>query len=170
MRSSSGKEFRVRQGKKIATEFTVPGDKSITHRALMLAGIANGECELSGLLTSEDCMATLKAMRALGVEIEELETDQTGHPCRVRVHGLSGKLKAPEKDIDCGNSGTTMRLMAGLLAAQPFESVLFGDDSLSRRPMKRVIEPLELMGATLKAEGEPGCAPINSSGSITRLS
>lgn len=157
---SSPREYRVRQARKISTEMTVPGDKSISHRALMLASLSNGECEISGLLPSSDCLSTLEAMRSLGVRIDTIEKNDEGEPVTVRVHGVGGKFVKPEGSLDCGNSGTTMRLMAGILAAQDFETRLTGDASLSRRPMRRVIEPLEKMGASITAEGEGGCAPL----------
>jgi 3-phosphoshikimate 1-carboxyvinyltransferase len=120
----------------------------------MLAALANGPGEITGFLPSEDCLATIKAFQALGVEIERpAETTAI-------VHGRRGVLSAPASDIDCGNSGTTMRLLCGILAAQPFRTRLVGDASLSKRPMKRVIDPLTQMGAKIAAEGEGGCAPL----------
>ena len=138
----------------IRAEITVPGDKSISHRAAILAGLSNGTCVVSGFLPSEDCLATVGAMRALGVEIERPD------PTTLIVHGCSRRLTAPQGDIDCGNSGTTMRLLAGVLAAQPFRTRLVGDPSLSRRPMKRVIDPLTQMGAKLQAEGPKNAPPL----------
>lgn len=138
----------------IHAEITVPGDKSISHRAVILAGLSNGTCVVTGFLPSEDCLSTVNAMRALGVEIEQPE------PTTLIVHGRSRRLLEPAGDIDCGNSGTTLRLLSGVLAAQPFRSRLVGDASLSRRPMKRVIEPLTRMGATLHAEGPNGAPPL----------
>lgn len=138
----------------IHAELSVPGDKSISHRAVMLAGLSNGTCVITGFLPSEDCLSTVSAMRALGVEIEQPE------PATLIVHGRSRQLTAPKGDIDCGNSGTTMRLLSGILAAQPFRSRLIGDASLSRRPMKRVIEPLTQMGASLSAEGLNSAPPL----------
>jgi 3-phosphoshikimate 1-carboxyvinyltransferase len=135
-------------------EIAVPGDKSISHRAVILAGLSNGTCVITGFLPSEDCLCTVNAMRALGVEIEQPE------PTTLIVHGRSRRLIEPTVDIDCGNSGTTLRLLSGVLAAQPFRSRLVGDASLSRRPMKRVIEPLTRMGATLHAEGPNGAPPL----------
>lgn len=148
----------------IRAEITVPGDKSISHRAVILAGLSNGTCVITGFLPSEDCLSTVSAMRALGVEIEQPE------PTTLIVHGRSRRLLEPAGDIDCGNSGTTLRLLSGVLAAQPFRSRLIGDASLSRRPMKRVIEPLTRMGATLHAEG-PNSAPplVVEGGKLTPL-
>jgi len=127
---------------------SVPGDKSISHRALMLGSIAKGSTDISGFLAGEDCLATLTAMRAMGVRIE-----QTG-PTEIVVHGhgLHG-LARPESALDLGNSGTAMRLMAGLLSGQDFDSQLVGDESLSGRPMGRVITPLAAMGADIGSEG-----------------
>ena len=138
----------------ILAEITVPGDKSISHRAAILAALSNGTCVVTGFLPSEDCLSTVNAMRALGVEIEHPE------PTTLIIHGRKKLLSAPLGDIDCGNSGTTMRLLAGLLAAQPFKSRLVGDASLSRRPMRRVIEPLTQMGAKLYGEGPNNTPPL----------
>ena len=144
--------WKIEQIGRIQAEITVPGDKSISHRAAILAGLSNGVCVITGFLPSEDCLCTVNAMRALGVEIEQPE------PTTLVVHGRKLELEAPAGDIDCGNSGTTMRLMAGVLAGQPFRSRMTGDASLSRRPMKRVIDPLTQMGAKLHGEG-PGNTP-----------
>ena len=147
-------EWKVRRAPTIQTELTVPGDKSISHRAVMLAALSNGPCVIRGFLGSEDCLRTVGAMRSLGVEIEHLE-DNT-----LLVHGRRREFTAPAREIDCGNSGTTMRLLTGLLAGQPFRSRLVGDASLSRRPMRRVIEPLTQMGAKITAEGAEGRPPL----------
>lgn len=146
--------WTIEQTPSIQAEITVPGDKSISHRAVILAGLSNGTCVITGFLPSEDCLCTANAMRALGIEIEQPE------PTTLIVHGRKRQLSAPTGDIDCGNSGTTMRLLAGLLAAQPFKSRLVGDASLSRRPMKRIIDPLTLMGAKLHAEGPNNSSPL----------
>ena len=146
--------WKIEQGPVIRAEITVPGDKSISHRAVILAALSNGTCVLTGFLASEDCLSTMQAMRALGVEIERPE------PTTLIVHGRSRQLTAPKGEIDCGNSGTTMRLLSGVLAAQPFRTRLVGDPSLSRRPMKRVIDPLTQMGAKLQAEGPKNAPPL----------
>ena len=146
--------WKIRRAPLIEREIRVPGDKSISHRAVILASLSNGTCLITGFLPSEDCMRTVNAMIALGVEIEQPE------PTTLIVHGCKRELRAPAHDIDCGNSGTTMRLLAGILAAQPFRSRLIGDESLSRRPMKRVIDPLTKMGAKIKAEGPKDCPPL----------
>lgn len=162
-------DWKIRRAPALTTELSVPGDKSISHRAAILAAMTNGPCILRGFLPSEDCLCTVAAMRALGVQIETLEKTVFDDPeldaaakvdddadalpgSRLVVHGKRGHFSAPTHDIDCGNSGTTMRLLSGILAAQPFRSRLFGDASLSQRPMKRIIEPLTQMGAKITAE------------------
>ena len=155
-------ELRVKRAPRIDTEITVPGDKSISHRTAIIAALSNGVCTLHGFLPSEDCMHTVNALRALGIEIEQPEPD------RLIVHGKKRVLTAPAGEIDCGNSGTTMRLLAGLLAGQTFESRLVGDASLSRRPMDRVIAPLRKMGANIVAEGPEHTPPLRIHGGSLR--
>lgn len=152
-------EFRVRRAPRIETEITVPGDKSISHRAVILAALANGVCVLRGFLPSEDCLRTVGALRGMGITIEQPEPDM------LIVHGKKRLLTQPPAEIDCGNSATTMRLLAGLLAGQAFDSRLVGAASLSRRPMERVITPLRQMGATITAEGPNESAPLRITGS-----
>src|SRR5205814_2289142 len=149
---------RVRRAPRLEAEITVLGDKSISHRAVMIASLANGPCVLRGFSRSADCMNTVVAMRALGIKIEQPE------PEILIVHGKKRKLTAPKSEINCGNSGTTMRLLAGLLAGQPFKTRLVGDGSLSKRPMARIIEPLRLMGARIEAEGENDTPPLRIDG------
>ena len=139
---------------------TVPGDKSISHRALMLGSIASGRTEVSGFLTGEDCLATAAAMRALGVEIHQPEESAMV----IEGVGLHG-LQRPSRDLDLGNSGTAMRLMAGLLAAQKFDSVLTGDESLRGRPMGRIVTPLTRMGAAIESECD-GTPPLQITGGL----
>ena len=139
-------------------ELTLPGDKSISHRALILAALSKGTSTIVGLLESEDVQATRTALQELGVTIETIS------PGKIKVHGRSGNFHQPARSIDCGNSGTTMRLLAGLLAAQPFSSELIGDASLSQRPMQRIIEPLQAMGATLRATGKRNYPPLHIEG------
>ncbi|NNM29600.1 MAG: 3-phosphoshikimate 1-carboxyvinyltransferase, partial [Akkermansiaceae bacterium] len=143
---------------------TVPGDKSISHRAAILAGLANGPCRVTNFLPAEDCRNTLEAMGALGVDYEVLDSNEHG-PVNLMIYGRAMELKRPADPIDCGNSGTGMRLLAGVLCGQEFKSVLEGDDSLSSRPMDRIITPLEKMGANIVAVGKSkGCAPIEIKG------
>lgn len=136
---------------------SVPGDKSISHRALMLGGIAEGRTEISGFLAGEDCLATLGAMSAMGVSIEQPEVT------RIVVHGVGlHGLRAPSAALNLGNSGTAMRLMTGLLSGQSFSTVLTGDASLTARPMQRVISPLSEMGAII--ESNSGLPPLSITG------
>jgi len=137
--------------RKLGGRLRVPGDKSISHRALMLAGIARGRSRITGFLDSEDCLATLGALRALGVAIER----PAATTVIVEGAGADG-LEAPGRDLDMGNAGTAMRLFLGLLAGQRFTSRLVGDASLSRRPMERVAAPLRSMGARIDTtDGRP---------------
>jgi 3-phosphoshikimate 1-carboxyvinyltransferase len=147
-------EFRVKRAPRIDTEITLPGDKSISHRAAIIAALSNGVCVLRGFLPSDDCMHTVNALRALGIKIEQPE------PSMLVVHGNKRVLKEPAAPINCGNSATTMRLLAGLLAGQSFETRLVGDAALSRRPMDRVIAPLTQMGANIIGEGPNQSAPL----------
>ena len=142
----------------LSGEVRVPGDKSISHRSVMLAALAEGKSRISGFLEGEDTRATARAFTQMGVLIETPSASE-----RV-VHGAGlGGLRAPRLEIDCGNAGTGMRLLTGLLCGQRFDSVLVGDDSLSRRPMRRVIEPLSLMGASIGA-AEGGLPPLRIAG------
>ncbi len=151
-------ELRIKRAPRIDAEITVPGDKSISHRAAIISALSNGVCHLHGFLPSDDCMHTVNALRALGIEIEQPE------PTELIVHGKKRVLSAASGDIDCGNSGTAMRLLAGLLAGQNFESRLVGDASLSRRPMDRIITPLRKMGANIVAEGPEHTPPLRING------
>lgn len=143
----------------------VPGDKSITHRALMFAALADGESRLSGLLPGEDCRSTAAVLRALGCDVPDLPHD--GAEIRVPGRGLEG-LHRPSAALDCGNSGTTARLMMGILASRPFACTLTGDESLRGRPMRRVTEPLRAMGAHFHEAGEPNRLPIEVTGGPLR--
>ena len=144
-------DYTVRPAQGVSGTLSVPGDKSISHRALMLSALAHGTSEVSGFLASEDCLATLNAMRALGVRIEQPGTTEVViHG--VGLHGLTGASHA----LDMGNAGTAMRLSTGLLAAQRFASQLVGDASLMKRPMERVAKPLREMGADVRThDGRP---------------
>jgi len=146
-------DYAVTSGGTLQGSLRVPGDKSISHRALILGAIAEGDTEIEGFLNGADCLATLAAMRALGVQVDMPSATQ------VVVHGrgLYG-LKPAAAPLDCGNAGTAMRILMGLLAGQGFESTLIGDASLSKRPMLRVIEPLMAMGARI--DSRDGLAPI----------
>lgn len=150
--------FRVQPGGTLSGCLRVPGDKSISHRAIMFGAIADGVTEIDGFLEGADALGTLVAFRRLGVYIEGPSDG------RVVIHGAGIEgLQAPGGPIDLGNSGTSMRLLAGLLAAQPFDTELVGDASLSRRPMHRVIEPLTRMGARIDAS-EAGTPPLHIHG------
>lgn len=149
--------YRIEPGGDCAGTFVVPGDKSISHRALMLGAIADGATEIRGLLAGEDCLATAAALHRLGVAIEQ-RNDGAWVVQGVGLHGL----RAADGPLDLGNSGTAMRLLSGLLAAQTFDSTLIGDQSLMRRPMTRVARPLNEMGAAI--ETEDGCPPLRIGG------
>lgn len=137
----------------------IPGDKSVSHRAVMLASIADGTSRIAGFLEGEDTRATAAIFARMGVRIE------APAPGERIVHGVGiDGLRAPDGPLYCGNAGTAMRLLAGLLAGQRFDSVLTGDASLSRRPMGRVIEPLAAMGARIESSGDSGCAPLRIAG------
>ena len=137
----------------------VPGDKSISHRALMFAALADGSSRIRGLLDAEDVRSTVAALGALGVPIE-----WRGGEARIGGRGRRG-LRAPGTDLDCGNSGTTTRLLAGIVAGHPFAARFVGDESLARRPMKRIKEPLEAMGATVELENGDGL-PMTVRGNV----
>src|ERR1700691_2943712 len=149
--ATAERRYIAQPARSVAGELTVPGDKSISHRALMLGGIAEGQTSISGFLPSADCLATLTALRSLGVFISRPTETQ------VRVHGVGRHgLRAAERALDLGNAGTAIRLLMGLLAGQRFDSTLIGDASLMRRPMERVAAPLRLMGADIATqEGRP---------------
>lgn len=157
--------FIVQPGGKLTGHIRVPGDKSISHRSIMLGALAEGITEVSGFLEGDDALATLKAFQAMGVEISG--------PVKGRVTikgvGLSG-LTSPANPLNMGNSGTSMRLLSGILAAQNFSCELIGDASLSKRPMKRVIDPLGLMGAKIVSQ-DKGLPPllINASQQLTAI-
>ena len=136
---------RISPALSLSGSITLPGDKSISHRYAMIASIAQGDSRIQNYSTGADCHATLNAMRALGVPVEESGTDVA-----IRGRGLDG-LRKPTADLDAGNSGSTIRMLSGILAAQPFPTRIGGDESLSRRPMARIIEPLSRMGASISA-------------------
>src|ERR1700747_3627598 len=140
-------ELLVFKAPTIEAEIRIPGDKSMSHRAVLLSAISNGTCVVRGFLPSEDCQRTVNAMRELGIVIDQPEETT------LVVHGQRGTFNPPAHPIDCGNSGTLMRLLCGIAATQPFETYLTGDASLSSRPMRRVIEPLTQMGASIQGTG-----------------
>jgi 3-phosphoshikimate 1-carboxyvinyltransferase len=150
--------FRVQPGGTLKGEARVPGDKSVSHRSIMLGSIAEGITHVTGFLDGEDCLSTMKSFQAMGVSIEGPVDG------RVTIHGVGlHGLKTPTQDLYLGNSGTSMRLLSGLLSGQPFDSVLTGDPSLSRRPMKRVTDPLRTMGARIDTT-EKGTSPLHIHG------
>ena len=148
----------IKPSGKLRGEITVPGDKSISHRSVMLGSIAKGDTRISGFLTGEDCLSTIDCFKKLGIDIEVNGTDVTVHG-----KGLKG-LSAPAETLDVGNSGTTLRLMSGILSAQPFTARLTGDSSIQKRPMGRVASPLGLMGAKITSENEKMTAPLTIEG------
>ena len=141
---------------------TPPGDKSISHRLALLGAIASGETALHGYLRCEDCLNTLGAIAALGARVH-FDADDV-----LRIHGTGGRFLAPAGPMDLGNSGTGIRLLAGLLAGRPIEATLTGDESLRSRPMRRIAEPLQRMGAAIELTGEKGTAPIRVRGGALR--
>ena len=155
-------QIEIRPIRKLEAEFSVPGDKSISHRGIMLGGLAAGTTRLRGFLPGEDCLSTLHALQALGCRIDRVAPDE------VLIEGQGGKLLAPAEPIDCGNSGTTMRLLSGVVAGFPFTTRLFGDASLSRRPMGRIAEPLRQFGAEILCEGSGDRPPLSIRGAQLR--
>ena len=151
--------LRVRPPRRLDGAISVPGDKSISHRAMLLGAIAGGRTEVTGYLEGADCLATIAGVRALGVEVTR---KGPGHYL-VDGAGLDG-LREPEDVVDCGNSGTMARLLVGLLAGQPFCTTLTGDASMRRRPMGRVAEPLRRMGATVLGRGDGALLPLTVRG------
>jgi 3-phosphoshikimate 1-carboxyvinyltransferase len=151
------RDFIVEPSTGIAGRLSVPGDKSISHRALMLGAIASGTTHVTGFLEGEDCLATLRAVTSLGARVARPAAGE------VRIEGVGlGGLKAPASVLDMGNAGTAMRLFMGLLAGQPFDAELVGDESLMRRPMERVAQPLRAMGAHIDTQG--GRPPVRIHG------
>lgn len=145
-------EFRRAPG--LRGEVTIPGDKSISHRAVMFGSIARGTTEIHNFLQGADCLSTIACFEKMGISIEN-----KGDRVLVHGNGLRG-LKRPESVLDCGNSGTTTRLISGILSAQSFDVVLTGDESIQKRPMKRIMDPLSMMGAHITSVKDNGCAPL----------
>jgi 3-phosphoshikimate 1-carboxyvinyltransferase len=139
-------------------EITVPGDKSISHRSIMFGALAEGTTRVTNFLRGADCLSTIDCFRKLGIDIEDLDSE-------ILIHGkgLHG-LTAPSSMLDVGNSGTTTRLISGILAGQRFTTELNGDESIQIRPMKRIMEPLTLMGADITSIRDNGCAPLRIHG------
>jgi 3-phosphoshikimate 1-carboxyvinyltransferase len=150
---------------RIEGDVAVPGDKSLTHRALMLAAVARGESRLRGALAGEDCRSTASVLRSVGVEVPEIPAD--GSEIRIASTGIA-TWRAPAAPLDCGNSGTTARLMMGFLAGRPFCSTITGDESLRGRPMRRITDPLAAMGAHVSERGEPDRLPLELCGGPLR--
>lgn len=156
--------MKLTKAEHLTGTLTVPGDKSISHRAVMFGAIALGTTEIEGFLPGADCLSTIGCFRAMGIPIE-----QSGSRVTVRGRGLRG-LKPVQVSgdgalhLDCGNSGTTTRLISGILASQDFTTVLSGDSSLNKRPMNRIIRPLSLMGADIRSETGDGCPPLHIRG------
>lgn len=142
------------RAKHLKGEVMIPGDKSISHRAVMFGSLSEGTTEISNFLQGADCLSTIDCFRRMGVDIENT-------PDHILIHGkgLHG-LSAPSDVLDAGNSGTTTRLISGILAAQPFETTLTGDASIRKRPMRRIIEPLSMMGADILSVNGNDCAPL----------
>src|SRR5215213_6417291 len=147
--------MRLQPARLIDGRLRLPGDKSISHRAALIAALADGASEISNFSTAADCASTLACLRDLGIAVERKENTVT--------FAGSQKLVAPNRPLDCGNSGSTLRILAGVLAGHDFTAELIGDESLRSRPMRRIIEPLELMGA--KIESTDGKAPLKVHGS-----
>lgn len=156
-------QFTILPGAKtFQGKFTVPGDKSVSHRSIMFGAIAEGTTHVTGFLEGEDALATLQAFRDMGVSIEGPKNGE------VTIHGVGMQgLKAPAGAIYMGNSGTSMRLLAGMLSAQQFDSVMTGDASLTKRPMERIAKPLREMGAQIQTTGERGTPPVSITGAQT---
>ena len=144
--------------KQMKGELTIPGDKSISHRAVMFGSLADGTTEVTNFLQGADCLSTIDAFRKMGIEIENTQE-------KILIHGrgLHG-LKAPSSILDMGNSGTTTRLISGILAGQAFESTLTGDASIQKRPMRRIMEPLSMMGGSIISINGNDCAPLRITG------
>ena len=148
----------INPAKSLNGTVVVPGDKSVSHRSVMLGSIAKGTTHVTGFLTGADCLSTISCFKKLGIDIEVDGTNVTIHG-----KGLHG-LTAPTETLDVGNSGTTLRLMSGLLSAQPFNSHVTGDASIQKRPMGRVADPIKLMGGKITSKNEKLTAPLDIEG------
>lgn len=150
--------MKFKKASHLQGEIIIPGDKSISHRSVMFGSIAKGTTKVSHFLQGADCLSTISCFQSMGIQIEN-----NGSEVVVHGRGIHG-LRKPKAVLDCGNSGTTTRLISGLLAAQSFDVTLTGDDSIQRRPMKRIMEPLSLMGADIRSLNGNDCAPLAISG------
>ena len=156
--------LKLSKSKNLKGQVTIPGDKSISHRSIILSSLAEGTSEISGFLKGEDCLATLDSFKKMGVKIEEEDE-------KISVHGVGlHGLKKPTENLYLGNSGTSMRLLAGLLSGQKFSTILTGDSSLSSRPMKRILEPLKEMGASITASTNTAPLSIEPSNKLNGIS
>ena len=156
--------LKLSKSKNLKGQVTIPGDKSISHRSIILSSLADGTSEISGFLKGEDCLATLNSFKKMGVKIEEEDE-------KISVHGVGlHGLKKPTENLYLGNSGTSMRLLAGLLSGQKFSTILTGDSSLSSRPMKRILEPLKEMGASITASTNTAPLSIEPSNKLNGIS
>jgi 3-phosphoshikimate 1-carboxyvinyltransferase len=159
--TSTQTELAVVGPRPLRGRLRLPGDKGISHRALLFSALADGRCRVRGIADGDDVRRTRRALEHLGMRIGGSDRD-------VAVHGAGGRLREPDLVIDCGNSGTTMRMLAGLVAAQPFQTVLSGDTSLTSRPMARVVEPLRTMGARIDGREGGELAPLSIRGGSLR--
>lgn len=156
-------EFRINAAKKICGQMEVPGDKSISHRAVMLGALAKGHTTIKNFLLGADCLSTIECFKAMGIEFKQVD----GNAIVVCGRGLRG-LREPEDILNVGNSGTTIRLMLGILAGQPFFTAVTGDDSIRKRPMGRVTEPLLEMGAVISGRQNGSLAPLAVRGGLLK--
>jgi 3-phosphoshikimate 1-carboxyvinyltransferase len=154
-------DLKVLPCKKVSGEISVPADKSISHRAVMISSLSDGACSISNLLESDDCLRTVECFRAMGVPIEK----NSAGVYLIRGRGLKG-LKVPRDILYVGNSGTSIRLLVGILAGQDFTATITGDESIKQRPMKRVVEPLRKMGAAIRGRDDGNFAPLEVKGSV----
>lgn len=154
----------IKQQKKIRKKISVPGDKSISHRAIMLGSLAKGTTQITNFLQGADCLSTIQCFQKMGISIENTGSYNTPGTVTIRGQGLFG-LSRPDSALDVGNSGTTLRLLSGILAAQPFSVTISGDASIQKRPMERIITPLSQMGSRIKSLHGNGCAPLEITGS-----
>ncbi|NMA82928.1 MAG: 3-phosphoshikimate 1-carboxyvinyltransferase, partial [Epulopiscium sp.] len=150
--------MNIKPAKKINGVLSIPGDKSISHRGVIFGSIAEGVTEIEGFLMGEDCLSTIQCFRQMGIPIE-IQDDKI----YIQGKGLQG-LSAPKEPLDVGNSGTTIRLLTGLLAAQSFSTTITGDGSIQKRPMKRIVEPLRRMGADISGKEDGNYAPLHIQG------